>query len=118
MVSKRILLAICLLVFVVMVASSWFTSPALAANAKYLVLASHTPEECLNVLDDVKEKGTKLLSKFDWGCMTGDHTGYLVIEAKDEEAVKGMLPSSMQGARIVKLNKFTAGQIKSFHEKK
>jgi hypothetical protein len=90
---------------------------ALAKETRFLVVAHHTQEECLKTLDGVKDKSAKLLSSFDWGCMAGDHTGYATIEAKDEAAVKAMLPADMQNAKIVKLNKFTAEQIKSFHEK-
>ncbi len=89
-----------------------------AEKSRFLILASHTPEECVKTLDDVSKLSTKLLAKFDWGCMAGDHTGYAIVEARDEAAVKAMLPMSMQNARIVKLNKFTAAEIKSFHEKK
>jgi hypothetical protein len=98
-------------------ATSLSASSALA-NDKFMVIASHTPEDCLKVLDDMSGKSSKLLSKFDWGCMAGDHTAYAVFDAKDEAAVKAMLPDDMKNAKIVKLNKFTAAQIKSFHEKK
>ena len=107
-----------LLLFAFMLVTLWSVTPALAGNARYMVMATHTPEECLKTLDDVSAKGSKMLSKFDWGCMSGDHSGYMVVEARDEAAVKGMLPASMKNAKIVKLNKFTAEQIKGFHEKK
>ena len=91
------------------------TASAVAANSRFLVTAPHTKEECLKALDDVKAVGTKLLSKTDWGCMAGDHTGYVILEAKDEAAVKRMIPASWSDARIVKLNKFTVKEIESFH---
>jgi len=96
--------------------------PAMKALAggthdRYMVMASHTKEECLNALDEVKEMGGKLLAQTDWGCMAGDHTGYLVMEAHDEAALKKMLPASWSGAKLVKLNKFTSAQIESFHKK-
>ncbi len=94
------------------------SATAAAGNSKFMVIAPHTPEDCLKVLDEVKGKSPTLLSDFEWGCMAGDHTGYAIITAKDEGAVKAMLPPSMQEAKIVKLNKFTAAQIKAFHEKK
>lgn len=90
---------------------------AYAGGDRFIVVAHHTPEDCLKTLDEVSGKSTNLLAKFDWGCMAGDHTGYATIEAKDEAAAKAMLPASMKNAQIVKLNKFTLEQIKSFHEK-
>jgi len=94
------------------------TSVAVAKDSKFLVIAPHTPEECLKALDDVNAKGAKFLGKFDWGCAAGDHTGYVMLEGKDEAAVKAMLPSSMMKATVVKLNKFTPEEIKSFHASK
>ena len=85
---------------------------------RYLIEAKHTPEECLKTLDELSAKSSKLLSKFDWGCMAGDHTGYAMVEAESDAAVKAMLPPSMQNAHIVKLNKFTPEQIKTFHATK
>jgi hypothetical protein len=106
-----------LLLLVAFLVTAAGASAALAGE-KFQVIASHTPEECLKVLDETSAKNPKLLSKFDWGCMAGDHTGYAVLEAKDEAAVRAMLPADMQNAKIVKLNKFTAAQIKSFHKQK
>jgi hypothetical protein len=85
---------------------------------RYMVEVKHTPEECLKTLDEINAKSSALLSKFEWGCMSGDHTGYGIVEAESEAAVKAMLPSSMADAHIVKLNKFTPQQIKAFHAKK
>ena len=67
--------------------------PALAGDpttagegkGKYLVTVKHTPEECLARMDEVA-KNKKLLSKAEWGCMSGDHTMYLTTEAKSPEA--------------------------------
>jgi hypothetical protein len=87
-------------------------------KARFLIEAKHTPEDCLKTLDEVNAQGSKTLSKFDWGCMSGDHTGYAIVEAEDEAAVKAMLPASLQNAHIVRLEKFTPEQIKEFHQKK
>jgi hypothetical protein len=108
-VTPRLLSAMFLLAFA--------SATVMAKDARFFVMASHTPEECLKTLDEVSAKSSKLLGKFDWGCMAGDHTGYATFEAKDEAAVKAMLPAGMKDAKIVKLNKFTPEQIKMFHEK-
>jgi len=50
--------------------------------AKYLIESPHTEEECLQALDETLEKGTDLLAKFDWGCMSGEHTGWAVVDAE------------------------------------
>jgi hypothetical protein len=114
---KRLGSSVAILLFVAFLVTTAGASSALAGE-KFQIISSHTPETCLKTLDEVSAKNPKLLSKFDWGCNAGDHTGYAVVEAKDEAAVRAMLPAGMQDAKIVKLNKFTMAQIKSFHESK
>jgi len=86
-------------------------------KGKYLVTATHTPEECLASMDEVA-KNKKLLEKAEWGCMSGDHTVYLTTQANSPEDAIKMLPEHDQkNAKAVKLTKLTAAQIKAFHEK-
>ncbi len=83
----------------------------------YLVIEPHTPEECLAVLDDIKEKDVKLLDRFDWGCMVGEHTGYAKVEAENDRAALEILPGRVrEKARAIKLAKFTPKQIEEFHK--
>jgi hypothetical protein len=85
---------------------------------KYFVESKHTPEECLRALDEILAKGPDALSRVEWGCMAGDHTGYSIVEARSETEALGEVPTFLRGkARAVKLNKFTPEQIKSFHQK-
>lgn len=90
---------------------------AFSSDSRFLVSAPHTKEECVKTLDEANAMGSKFLGKCEWGCMAGDHTAYLMIDAKDEAALKAMLPASWTKAKIVKLNTFTPEQIKSFHKK-
>jgi hypothetical protein len=84
----------------------------------YLVMLPHTKEECLKTLDEYSSESPKLLSQVDWGCMAGDHTGYIFMMGDNESAVRNMLPANQRkGAKIEMVNKFTKEQIKSFHEK-
>jgi hypothetical protein len=83
----------------------------------YFVQAKHTPDQCLNTLSEMKGKGDAFLSKFEFGCMSGDHTGYAFLEGKSEESVKAMLPKELQEtATIQKVDKFTAQQIENLHK--
>jgi hypothetical protein len=82
----------------------------------YLIESSHSKEECLQALDDVLARGPGFLSKFDWGCMTVDHTGWAVVEAPNDTAARSMVPAVVRGkARVVEVTKFTPDQIRSFH---
>ncbi len=85
----------------------------------YLIKLPHTPETCLISLDEISDKKPELLNKIDWGCMSGDHTGYMTVKSKDEKSALAMLPATlMKNAKIEKVDKFTKEQIRSFHKKK
>jgi hypothetical protein len=93
--------------------------PVKTGANRYLIVAPHTPDQCLKTLDDMEAMSPALLDKMEWGCMTGDHTGYAFVDAASEEAARNLLPASERAqAKVIKLNKFTAEQIKSFHNKK
>jgi len=58
-----------------------------------------------------------MLNRIEWGCKSGDHTGYIIVDASSEQATRQMPPASMQPtARVIKLNRFTADEIRSFHQ--
>jgi hypothetical protein len=86
---------------------------------RYLIITSHTPEQCLKALDEFEAMSPMLLAKTDWGCMAGDHTGYTIVQAQSEDAARQMLPEDVRmQAKVIRLNKFTAEQIRQFHTKK
>jgi len=85
--------------------------------SEYLVISPHTAEECLAALDDVSTLGKDVLAKYDWGCMSGDHTGYFKTQAASEaEALKAVPQSIRAKARAIKLAKFTPEQIAMAHK--
>jgi hypothetical protein len=92
--------------------------PAKAATTKFLVISPHTAEQCLQALDDVQAMGSGMLAKWDFGCMDGDHTGYLVVSASSaEEALTKVPESARASAKAIKLHKFSAAELKAAHEK-
>ena len=57
------------------------------------------------------------MGRFDWGCNENVHVGWAIVEARDANTAKMMLPTSIRGkARAVQLAKFTPAEVKSFHE--
>jgi hypothetical protein len=95
------------------------TTPTGEKKSVYYVQIKHTPEQCLNTLTEIKSKGDALLSKFEWGCMSGDHTAYAFLEGKSEADVKQLLPKDEQAtAKIQKVDKFTSEQIEKIHKEK
>ncbi len=99
------------------------SGPALAGSQqsmgdRYLLIMPHTPEQCLAALDAMEATSPQLLAKTDWGCMAGDHTGYVVVHAASEQAALEMIPANQRAqAKAIKLNKFTEEQIRAFHKK-
>ena len=87
-------------------------------TSKFFVQIPHTAEQCMNTLVEMKDKGGDVyLSKFNFGCMSGDHTAYAFLEGKSEEDVRQMLPKDEQkNAKIEKVDKFTAAQIEKMHK--
>lgn len=87
--------------------------------ARYLIESPHTVGECLRALDEILGRDPGLLAKYDFACMSGEHTGYLIVEAGSESEARENVPSFLRGnARVIKLDKFTPEQIKSFHQMK
>ena len=123
--KKKLFLAVLLLAAVSATAGIWSAAsalkeegkPAAMASARYLLISPHTKEECLQALDGVAAAGKDMLAKWEWGCMAGDHTGYVMIEAKSDEGAIAMVPEAIRPkARAIKLTKFTAEDIQSFHK--
>jgi len=82
----------------------------------YFVQVPHTHEQCMNTMNEMKEKGDAYLSKFWFGCMSGDHTVYSILKGTSEDEVRKMLPKNEQkSAKIVKVDKFTIAQLEKMH---
>lgn len=99
--------------------SSKKTSSSQEGTWQYLIQVPHTTESCLKALDETKAMGLEKLNQYNWGCMVGDHTAYVIVDAKSEaDALNTWVsPSERSDAKVIKLNKFTAEQIASFHKK-
>ena len=84
--------------------------------ARYLLECPHTKEDCLEALDSVVALSHSLMDRFDWGCGDDVHPGWAVIEAKDAEAARMMLPTNIRNrASATLLTKFTPEQVMAFH---
>ncbi len=74
---------------------------------RFLVISPHTHEECDKAFVEVVNAG--YTTHFDWGCMDGDHTGWVVLEADNASEALMVVPSFLRGkARAVKLTKINA----------
>lgn len=85
---------------------------------KYMIEIPHTKEECLRLLDEQLAKGPDILKKFNYGCKAGDHTGYAIVDVKNERDARDLVPGFLLNkARIVEVDIFTPEVIRSFHTK-
>ena len=84
----------------------------------YLIESPHTKEECLKALDEQLAMGSDVLKKYYFGCMAGDHTGYVIADVKTEGEARRLVPSFLLNkARIVEIGQITPEMIRSFHTK-
>lgn len=85
---------------------------------KFLIETPHTEAECLRALDEQLNKGPEILEQFNYGCMAGDHTGYALVDVKDDAEARRLVPAFLiDKARIEKVDVFTPDVIRSLHKK-
>ena len=112
------LLLCCVAALLVSSSSPAATKKADTQMTQYLIESPHTAEECMQALDDISGMGPKALAKWNFGCMTGDHTGWAMVTAADEQAALQMVPANLrEKAHVHKLTKFTPAEIKKMHQK-
>ena len=84
----------------------------------YFIEQQHSGEECLKALDELAERGPSLLDKSYLACNAGEHRGYAFVEAGSEYEAREMVPTALrEQARVIRVDRFTPEQIRSFHQK-
>ena len=87
--------------------------------SQYFVQAAHTPEECLDGLDEILAQGPDVLARYSFGCAVGDHsnhTAFYTIEAASQAAARAALPERQRaGATVLEVGKFTPEQVRAAH---
>ena len=79
---------------------------------RYLVISSHTAEECRLAVKYFAEHHATFLTHFEWGCFDGDHHAYAIIEADSHEHARMSVPPMLwKQAKVIKLNRFTPQQM-------
>lgn len=81
---------------------------------RFLIETSHREEDCLKLIQLLRAKG--YLMQFDWGCLSGVHTGWAVIEADNVAEARLVVPPPVRGqAHVVKVTKFDAATLARAH---
>jgi hypothetical protein len=86
--------------------------------SQYIIYSSHdpSPKECFRVLDAFVAAGAHYLTNAFWGCLDGEHTAWIVVEADNEHQARLMAPPVIRRtAQVVAVNKFTPTQIRELH---
>jgi len=80
---------------------------------RYLVISSHTLEDCQLAIDHFKKYNAGFLTHFEWGCYDNDHNAYAFIEADShQQALLAVPPFLRNKARAIKVVKFSPAGIK------
>ncbi len=61
---------------------------------KFIIISPHTHEECTLVIKQTLAIG--YLTHFWWGCKSGDHTGYAMIEAENADEALLSIPTMIR----------------------
>ncbi len=86
------------------------------ALSDYLIETSHTPDECLKNLDEMRATGKEALATFEYGCDHGVHKGWGFRKAESEKQALEIVPSFARNrARAVEVRKYTEAQIEKIH---
>ena len=81
---------------------------------KFLIEHADEKEGCVKALRAIEQRGSHLITKADWGCLDGTHSGYFIAEMESRDAARQVIPPEFRpGAKIVQLNTFTREQIRS-----
>ena len=81
---------------------------------RFLIEVPHEAEEeaCLRAIRILIASGSHFLTHSDFGCMDDVHKAWIIVEVDSKEEARSLLPPIYRSkARIVKLTKFSLGEI-------
>ena len=85
---------------------------------RYIVISSHTAEDCRMAVKQFREYNAGFLTHFEWGCKDNDHTAYAFIEAEDHANAKLSVPTLFRSkTRAVMLTTFDPSKEDVLHRK-
>lgn len=81
---------------------------------RFLIEVPHESEQlaCSRFVQIFLATGSHYLTHADWGCMDGEHTAWITVEADSKEQARLVLPPAYRTqAKIVALNKFKVEKV-------
>ena len=80
---------------------------------KFMIISPHSHEECSFVIKQTLAIG--YLTHFWWGCKSGDHTGYAMIEANNTDEALLSIPTMIRKkGRAIGLVQFDPEKVKQW----
>jgi hypothetical protein len=82
--------------------------------ARFLVEVPHEEETiaCAKALKILLETGSHFLTNADWGCLDGDHRGWITVEMGSRDEALAILPVAYRAqAKVIQLNKFSVKDL-------
>ena len=80
---------------------------------KFMIISPHTHEECTMVVKQTLAIG--YLTHFFWGCKSGDHTGYAMIEAENENEALYAIPTIIRNkGKAIGVIQFDPDKVKNW----
>jgi len=74
---------------------------------RYIVISSHTPEDCKMAIKEFRQYNAGFLTHFEWGCLDNDHTAYAIIDAESHENARMSVPTLFrEKTRVVRITHF------------
>jgi len=82
---------------------------------RFLIETPHREQDCLNLVQLLHAQG--YLRHFDWGCPSGVHTGWAILEADNEAEARLMVPPLVRWqARVVKVFELDPESLAQVHK--
>jgi len=81
---------------------------------RFLIEVPHDGDQhaCSHFVQIFLATGSHYLTHADWGCMDGEHTAWIIVEADNKEQARMILPAAYRAqAKIVTLNKFKVEKV-------
>ncbi len=88
------------------------------ARARFLVVVPHDPDACLDAIDETISQGPGFQEAYEWGCLVGNHTGYIFVRAGGaEEAIEDYVPVFLRAhAKAYRLTQIKARDLRDMRD--
>jgi hypothetical protein len=95
-----------------------FLSRPKRTDTRYLIEVPHEADECDWVMDEIIGRGPQYGSLFWWGCLVGEHRGWVMLDGPGRQAaLEEALPPVLRGRAIVhRLSRIDGPGLRDRHE--